>query len=579
MEASGEQEATLDNLNNIGDVPRAWYREQRHVGYSQDGYKLIPGRESDRLDQLLRSIDDSSSWRRQYDVQRGYSLQLSSREIEMIQRINFGRLPTSVERSDLAARHVARGDPALTQEPKRRFLPSRHEARKVISMVRRLRRRIDTPTVAKDKRVYRLFDIWDGNEMSENAIKHAPKPKRAGNELSYNAPAEYGLASTSSRGPSGVKSLRQLMTNIHFIKERFNRCLDLYLCPRVERQVVHTSPDSILPEIPQLATLKPFPSVSSLRYSHGKEVLCISIDDTGELLCSGGSTGELRFWEVNSGRCLYIMHFSEPVICASWRPGSQQELVVCSGQDIFIISAVNDFMMTERCVAPCMPMLWSRRSYGLVVRMSGTPSSINWHRKGDYFASTERESGTLCVHQLSTRNSQVVFSSAQHRVVQASFHPRNPIIFTATRTHIRVFDVREQKMVHRLKAGNSSITTFAVDDSGQNVIVCCADSRIQFYNFASLTTPIKVLKLQAGAGLAISFHRELPLFAVTISTGGTQLFHFTMSSDLMASLTVIPLKLLDAHVQAVLGTPTCKFHPTQPWIFCTNNQHVCLYTE
>jgi hypothetical protein len=134
-------------------------------------------------------------------------------------------------------------------------------------------------------------------------------------------------------------------------------------------------------------------------------------------------------------------------------------------------------------------------------------------------------------------------------------------------------------MVHRLKAGNSSITTFAVDDSGQNIIVCCADSRIQFYNFASLTTPIKVLKLQAGAGLAISFHRELPLFAVTISTGGTQLFHFTTSSDLMASLTVIPLKLLDAHVQAVLGTPTCKFHPTQPWIFCTNNQHVCLYTE
>ena len=140
MEASGEQEATLDNLNNIGDVPRAWYREQRHVGYSQDGYKLIPGRESDRLDQLLRSIDDSSSWRRQYDVQRGYSLQLSSREIEMIQRINFGRLPSSGEPSDLAARHVASGDPALTQEPKRRFLPSRHEARKVISMVRRLRR-------------------------------------------------------------------------------------------------------------------------------------------------------------------------------------------------------------------------------------------------------------------------------------------------------------------------------------------------------------------------------------------------------------------------------------------------------
>jgi len=578
MEACAEQETTLDSLNNIGDVPRAWYRDQQHVGYSQDGYKLIRGQESDRLDELLRSIDDSSSWRRQYDMQCGFSLQLSSREIKMMKRINFGRLPTSVERSNLATRVVADGDLALTQEPKRRFLPSRHEARKVVSMVRRLRRRLDASTAAKDKRIYHNFDIWDGNQISENAIKRAPKPKRAGNELSYNAPAEYGLVSTSLSGPSGVKSLRQLMTNVQFIKERFNRCLDLYLCPRVERQVVHTSPDSILPEIPQVATLKPFPSVSLLQYGHGKEVLCLSVDDTGELLCSGGSTGELRFWEVNSGRCLHVICFSRPVIYASWRPGSQQQVAVSSGQDIFIIS-MNDSITTERCEVARTPMSWSRTGLGSVVRMPGTPSSINWHRKGDYFASIERESGTLCVHQLSTRNSQVVFSSAQHRAIQASFHPKSPIIFTATRTHIRVFHVREQKMVHRLKVGNSSITTFAVDHSGQNIIVCCTDSRIHFYNFASLTTPVKVIKLQAGTGLAISFHRELPLFAVTISTGATQLFYFTVSSDLMAPLIVFPLKLLDAHVQAVLGTPTCEFHPTQPWIFCTNSQHVCLYTE
>ena len=37
------------------------------------------------------------------------------------------------------------------------------------------------------------------------------------------------------------------------------------------------------------------------------------------------------------------------------------------------------------------------------------PALSTGTEKGDYFASTERESGTLCVHQLSTRNSQVDF--------------------------------------------------------------------------------------------------------------------------------------------------------------------------
>lgn len=52
-----------------------------------------------------------------------------------------------------------------------------------------------------------------------------------------------------------------------FIKERFERCLDLYLCPRVRQNRVHIQdPKSLLPTLPKPRDLQPFPHRLAKRF-------------------------------------------------------------------------------------------------------------------------------------------------------------------------------------------------------------------------------------------------------------------------------------------------------------------------
>ena len=78
----------------------------------------------------------------------------------------------------------------------------------------------------------------------------APKTKLPGHEESYQPPQEY-LPTEEERATAALNqepgekaallpqchdSLRLVPAYADFIKERFERCLDLYLCPRVRRR-------------------------------------------------------------------------------------------------------------------------------------------------------------------------------------------------------------------------------------------------------------------------------------------------------------------------------------------------------
>ena len=51
-----------------------------------------------------------------------------------------------------------------------------------------------------------------------------------------------------------------------FIKERFERCLDLYLCPRSRKKRINIDPESLVPKLPKPADLQPFPMTMCLEY-------------------------------------------------------------------------------------------------------------------------------------------------------------------------------------------------------------------------------------------------------------------------------------------------------------------------
>ncbi len=67
--------------------------------------------------------------------------------------------------------------------------------------------------------------------------------------------------------PRAFDSLRRVPMYSAFIKERFERCLDLYLCPRTRRRRLEIKdPESLVPKLPAPRDLQPFPTTCLLRF-------------------------------------------------------------------------------------------------------------------------------------------------------------------------------------------------------------------------------------------------------------------------------------------------------------------------
>ena len=66
--------------------------------------------------------------------------------------------------------------------------------------------------------------------------------------------------------PKKYDVLRKVPAYENLIKEQFNRCLDLYLCPRARRK----------------SDLKPFPTRANIYYKgHSSRVRAIAVNGTG----------------------------------------------------------------------------------------------------------------------------------------------------------------------------------------------------------------------------------------------------------------------------------------------------------
>ncbi|KAL2831993.1 NUC169 domain-containing protein [Aspergillus cavernicola] len=641
-----------EDRNTIGNIPLSFYDQYPHIGYDINGKKILRPAKGEALDALLDSIEIPKGWTGLTDPSTGKPLNLSQDELELLRKVQQNEIPeegynpyepllewftTEKEIMPLSA----------APEPKRRFVPSKHEAKRVMKIVKAIKEgRIlpFKPPTEEDEQDKDLinYDLWADETERSNHPMHIPAPKLPppGYEESYHPPAEY-LPDKKERKawedadpedreqeflPNDFGSLRKVPGFENFVKEKFERCLDLYLAPRVRRSKLNIDPESLLPKLPSPEDLKPFPTACAAVFrGHKGRVRSLAVDPTGIWLATGGDDGTVRVWELLTGRQLWSVKLGEdePVNVVRWRPGKDAVILAASaGDDIFLAVPPITDPDTEKASMDILdagwgyaaskparkpmdeenkstPPQWIRPSASLtdsgvcaVIPLRYTPKSISWHRRGDYFVTVCSGASTpasvaISIHTLSKHLTQYPF---RRRIKgggppqTAHFHPSKPILFVANQRTIRAYDLSRQLLVKIVQPGARWISSFDIHPTsstaagGDNIIVGSYDRRLLWHDLELSQRPYKTLRYHRKAIRAVKFHPggRYPLFADASDDGSLQIFHGNVTGDMLSNATIVPLKVLKGHkITGELGVLDIDWHPREAWCVSAGADGTC----
>ncbi|KAL3983454.1 nuclease HARBI1 [Sarotherodon galilaeus] len=607
-----------DIRNTVGNIPVEWYKDFPHIGYNLDGKKIYkPIRNKDELDDFLDKMENPEYWRTVHDKQTGSDIVLSDDQVELVNRlqrgqfgdVNFNEYEPMVEffSSDVMI-HPITNRPA----DKRSFIPSLTEKEKVSKLVHAIKMGWIKPRRVEDDGRGRYYDLWASEDSSILARHrmHLPAPKipLPGHHESYNPPPEY-LFTDEERAlweqqdpgdrklpfvPRKYSSLRQVPAFSHFIHERFERCLDLYLCPRQRKMRVNVNPEDLIPQLPKPKDLQPFPTTQSLVYrGHSGLVRSISVSPSGQWLASGSDDGSVRFWEVCSSRCMKMVQVGGAVKSVAWNPNPSVCLLAVALDSVVLILSPSladkqVILSSERLLSAQQEgeepaegngsVVWSEaegeelnQGVRLKIQHPKAVHQLVWHAKGDYLASVMPDNTShlqVYIHQLSRRRSQNPFSRNKGLVQCVSFHPTRPYFFVATQRSIRIYNLVKQEMTKKLQANSKWISSMAVHPGGDHVICGSYDCKLSWFDLDLSTKPYKMLRHHKKAVRGVAYHRLYPLFASASDDGSVIVCHGTVYNDLLQNPLIVPVKVLRGHVMTHdLGVLDVTFHPTQPWVF------------
>lgn len=123
-------------------------------------------------------------------------------------------------------------------------------------------------------------------------------------------------------------NMRSIPAYPRFIGDRFDRCLDLYLCPRTIKKRIQINQEALIPKLPDPQDLKPYPTFTCITYkSHTAKVNSVSVNATGQYLASGSDDCSVKVWEISSGRMLNSWIFEEEVCTVAWNPSKSISLL------------------------------------------------------------------------------------------------------------------------------------------------------------------------------------------------------------------------------------------------------------
>jgi len=629
-----------DIRNTIGNIPTNWYDEYSHIGYDLDGVKIRKPKRGDELDQFLSKMENPEHGVTVDDEMTGQGVVLSERDESIVRRISKNQVPDPDYDMyqpwiDFYSGDVMETPISNVPDSKQSFLPSIAEKRIVSRMVANIKMGRSRPRPAvkvEEDDSKRFYMLWQTDDQIDENIRRihdpipAPKMKLPGHEESYNPPPEYLFTETEKKmweqqGEDGYRQklpfipqkyscLRKVPAWKDFIRERFDRCMDLYLAPRARKMRLTIQPEDLLPQLPRPQDLQPFPTVCSITFKgHKNMIRSISMEPKGQYFISGSDDGTCKIWELQTGRCLKTFEVGGVVKSVAWCPNQALSLVAVTVENkvLLINTGVGDKLVNERTtellseepdnsgyvppVKLAQAVKWEvkteeDKSYPketlIVIAHFKAVSKVTWHTKGDYFATVlpDGDNRSVIIHQLSKWRSQLPFSKSKGLVQNVLFHPIRPFLFVATQKNIRVYDLVKQDLTKKLQSTCKWISSMAIHPGGDNVLVGSFDKKVFWFDMDLSSMPYQTLRYHVDAVRSVEFHKRYPLFASAGDDLKITVSHGMVYSDLLQNPLIVPVKKLEGHTQYdEFGVQCLQWHPTQPWLLSSGaDGYIKLWT-
>ncbi|KAL0230401.1 hypothetical protein PCE1_003961 [Barthelona sp. PCE] len=579
--------------NTVGAVPTEWYQDYEHIGYDISGKPIQRPPQRDDIQKFL-DIQSGKAFRLVRDEVEQKDVELSRDDIDFLKRAQKGQYPKGFKESEynfdlLGDKMVT----SLSRAPlsKRSFEKGRseyHETKRIMKAMKDGRFFLPEPTRPPQ---YDEILIWDDTKPNPRTRKilPAPKPPLPDTHESYNPPDEYlptpeelekwKYLDPDKRPlnfiPRRYTSLLDVPMYLPFIEERYQRCLDLYLCTRVKRRVLPNLVEELMPDLPKPSQLRPFPlRLAHPIAKHEALVRTVSFHSSGKYVATADNEGTFMVSCVRSGRQLFVTSFDEAIAHIEWNPlGDLFMIGVAHGKTVSLIKPTVGYSSLETnpelFKGAKLNSTWSIDDEDdIVVEIThrAPVKQIRWHYKGDYLAVLLHKvnKNPVVFHHLSSGRSQNPFDKIPGMLEAIAFHPSRPEFFVANRQHVYHFDLEQQRVIRKLKTGCTWISDINVHPSGAQLLVSTFDKQVQWFEIDIQVLPYKSLRQHKKPVRGAQFHPQYPLFSSCDDSGIIQVFHGKVFNDGIKNSLIVPVKVLKTPENSPC---TClSWHPIQPWV-------------
>ena len=577
------------SINIVGDIPLEWYDEFDHIGYKADGSKLIPKERQDILDEVIRKSSDPNWWRRYYDKREGTYKTITAEDLDLVSRLRSGEVGIRGYNYYQPFYETEWKDKIhpLTNKmlSKKHFQPSRSSLYKITQIMAKMREQEAQEEEEKPEK--EAVDIWsDDFYVKPQKRRGLPPPKQSlpSTEDSYHPPDD-----------ENPHRLLEVDGYDKAVLERYERCCDLFLAPREQIPKRPETSAELLPEIPDVEELKPFPTAEAVRFvGHTGRVRCAELSPDGSIMVSGSSDGELKYWETMTGRCLKTIDLGK---IAGGENKAVTSVVYCPNTETpFVVATCNKyvFLIRRREGDVEFPDDETGKSEDEEERPKETPEfkvidnkivslsfsrvtemrQVTFDRTGKFLAVLAQSRLVYIFNVTRGWQFKTPIAASNAFIQRIAFHPTKHHFFCATQHNILVFDLKEKKKLLRLRPLVQWISSIDVHPRGDHVIAGSYDGRSFWFDTELKTDPYKVLRGHAAAIRDVSYHKKFPLFAVACDDCKIDVFHGKVFNDLLTLPQIVPVKELNGHKpNGILGVLYIIWHPNQPWLISCGADH------